>query len=192
MRRVPRLDRSRSPVCALHPACYWGLRRSEPTGLEWADLDLATRRRHVHGDVKSEGSDRIITIDEDTAAGLRAWRKAQLAERLAWGEAWTDCGRVFTREDGRSVRGGFISEHFEVLTRQAGLPPVRFHNLRHGAATMLIAAGQPIKVVSAILGHSTSSFTMDVYAVVAEELAEAAAVAIASFVPRKGRAETAQ
>jgi integrase len=50
---------------------------------------------------------------------------------------------------------------------------------------MLIAAGQPVKVVSAILGHSTSAFTMDVYAVVAEELAEAAAVAIAAFVPRR-------
>jgi integrase len=56
---------------------------------------------------------------------------------------------------------------------------------RHGAATMLIAAGQPIKVVSAILGHSTSAFTMDVYAVVAEELGEAAAAAIAAFVPRR-------
>jgi ApbE superfamily uncharacterized protein (UPF0280 family) len=52
---------------------------------------------------------------------------------------------------------------------------------------VLIAAGQPVKVVSAILGHSTSSFTMDVHAVVAEELAEAAAVAIAAFVPRKAK-----
>ena len=99
---------------------------------------------------------------------------------------------MFTREDGRPLRGGFVSEHFEVLTRQAGLPPVRFHDLRHGAATMLIAAGQPVKVVSEILGHSTSSFTMDTYAVVAEELAEAAAAAIAAFVPRKARTEAAE
>ena len=56
---------------------------------------------------------------------------------------------------------------------------------------MLIAAGQPIKVVSAILGHSTSAFTMDVYAVVAEELADAAAVAIAAFIPRKASREVA-
>jgi integrase len=74
-----------------------------------------------------------------------------------------------------------------VLIGKAGPPPVRFHDLRHGAATMLIAAGQPVKVVSAILGHSTSSFTMDVYAVVAEELAAAAAVAIAAFVPRMAK-----
>ena len=72
-----------------------------------------------------------------------------------------------------------------MIERRADLPPVRFHDLRHGAATMLIAAGQPVKVVSEILGHSTAAFTMDVYAVVAEELAEAAAAAIAAYMPRR-------
>jgi integrase len=67
----------------------------------------------------------------------------------------------------------------------ADLPPVRFHDLRHGTATMLLAAGQPIKVISEILGHATSAFTADVYTEVAQELADAAAVAIAAFVPRK-------
>lgn len=96
---------------------------------------------------------------------------------------------MFTRKDGHPLRPGHVSEHFALLARKAGLPPIRFHDLRHGAATMLIAAGQPVKVVSAIPGHSTSSFTMDVYAVVAEESAEAAAVAIAAFVPRKALRE---
>jgi integrase len=175
-----------------HLAAYWRLRRGELVGLEWADLDLDKRRltvRQAQADdeldsTKSEDSDRTITFDEGTALAGKAWRKAQLRERMEWGPAWQDSGRVFTREDGSPLRPGHVSEHFEVLIRRAGLPPVRFHDLRHGAATMLIAAGQPIKVVSAILGHSTSAFTMDVYAVVAEELAEAAAVAIAAFVPR--------
>jgi len=175
-----------------HLAAYWGLRRGELAGLEWADLDLDKRRltiRQAQADdqldsTKSESSDRTITFDEGTAQAAKAWRKAQLRERMEWGPAWQDSGRVFTREDGSPLRPGHVSEHFEVLIRRAGLPPIRFHDLRHGAATMLIAAGQPIKVVSAILGHSTSAFTMDVYAVVAEELAEAAAVAIAAFVPR--------
>jgi integrase len=178
-----------------HMAAYWGLRRGELLGLEWGDLDLGSRRLTVRqagdGDdldsTKSEDSDRIIKLDEGTAQAGRAWHERQLFEQLEWGEAWQDSGRVFTREDGSPLRGGHVPEHFEVLARQAGLPPVRFHDLRHGAATMLIAAGQPIKVVSAILGHATSAFTMDVYAVVAEELAEAAAVAIAAFVPRKAR-----
>ena len=85
-----------------------------------------------------------------------------------------------------------MSEHFAVLIRQAGLPPVRFHDLRHGSASLLMAAGQPPNVVSEIMGHSTVSFTMDTYEVVAEELAEAAAVAIEAFVPRRNRTEAAQ
>ncbi len=116
-----------------------------------------------------------------------------MIERLEWDSGWTDSGRVFTREEGSPLRPASVSDrHFAELISKAGLPPVRFHDLRHGSATMLIAAGQPIKLVSAVLGHNTSSFTMDVYAVVAEEMAEAAAVAIEAFVPRKGRAGTAQ
>ncbi len=99
-------------------------------------------------------------------------------------DAWADSGRAFTRENGGPLRPAYVSEHFGVLIRQAGLPPVRFHDLRHGSASLLMAAGQLPKVVSEIMGHSTVSFTMDTYEVVAEELAEAAAVAIAALVPR--------
>jgi integrase len=171
-----------------HLAAYYGLRRGELAGLTWANLDLRTRRLHVRGDVKSDDSDRVIAIDQDTAGALTAWRKVQLAERLEWGPAWTDSGRVFTREDGTPLRGGWISERFGTLSARAGLPPVRFHDLRHGSASMLLAAGTPIKVVSEIMGHATSAFTADVYVTVTEELAESAASAIAAFVPRKNRA----
>jgi integrase len=168
-----------------HLACYWGLRRGELERLEWADLDLATRRLHVCGDVKSEESDRIITIDRGTADVLETWRERQMFERLEWDTAWQDRGRVFAREDGSPLRRGWASEHFKALVYKAALPPVRFHDLRHGTATMLLAAGQPIKVISEILGHATSAFTADIYTEVAQELADAAAVAIAAFVPRK-------
>jgi integrase len=80
-----------------------------------------------------------------------------------------------------------VSERFGTLSARAGLPPVTFHGLRHGAATMLLAAGQPIKVISEILGHATSAFTADAYTEVAEELAEAAADAIAAYVPRQSK-----
>jgi len=176
-------------------AAYTGLRRSELAGLEWADVDLATRRVHVRqaqvddvlDDTKSEDSERIITLDKDRAESLKTWRKAQLAERLAWGAEWTDSGRVFTREDGTPLRPAWISVRFDTLAGRAGLPPITLHGLRHGAATMLLAAGQPPKVVSEILGHSTVAFTMDVYTEVAEELAESAAEALAAYVPRASR-----
>jgi len=150
-------------------------------------VDLRTRRLHVRGDVKSEDSDREIIFDEQTAAVLGAWRTTLRAERLAWGPAWTDTGRVFTREDGTPVRPGWVSERFGTLAARAGLPPVRFHDLRHGSASMLLAAGTSIKVVSEIMGHATSAFTADVYVTVTEELAEAAASSIAAFVPRRAR-----
>jgi len=176
-----------------HVAAYCGLRRSELAGLAWADLDLERRRVHVRqaqvddtlDSTKSDDSDRQVPIDPGTVEVLKAWRKAQLAERIAWGEAWTDSGRVFTREDGTPLRPGWISARFGTLTIRAGLPPVRFHDLRHGTATMLLAAGQPIKVISDILGHATSAFTADVYTEVAEELADAAATAIAALIPRQ-------
>ncbi|TMR90751.1 tyrosine-type recombinase/integrase [Nonomuraea basaltis] len=183
----------------LHPlfqlAAYWGLRRGELVGLEWADVSLDTGRVHIRqaqpddelDDTKTENSDRVIRIDEETLATLKVWRKRQAAKRLEWGEAWVDSGRVFTKEDGSPLRPEHVSERFGTLSSRTGLPPVRFHDLRHGAATMLLAAGVPIKVISETLGHATSAFTSDVYTSVAEELQEQAAVAIAAFVPRRKR-----
>jgi integrase len=182
-----------------HVAAYWGLRREELAGLEWADVDIARRRIHVRqaqpggelDSVKSEDSDRVIVIDAGTAGVLKEWRDRQAFEALEWAGAWTNSGRVFTREDGSPLRPAYVSEHFKVLYHQAGLPPVRFHDLRHGSASLLIAAGVDLKTVSQILGHSTVAFTADVYAVVAEELEEAAAAAVEAIVPRRKRTEAA-
>lgn len=168
------------------------MRRSELVGLAWADLDLERRRIHIRraqvddalDSTKSAYSDRQLVIDEITATVLNAWRKAQLAERLAWGSAWTDSGRVFTREDGTPLRPGWISVRFGALAKRADLPPVRLHDLRHGTASTLLAAGQPAKVIGEMLGHATVAFTMDVYTEVADELADAAAAALAAFIPR--------
>lgn len=194
-----------------HVAAYCGLRRSELAGLAWTDVDLERRRLHIRqaqvddelDSTKSDESDRQVPMDEATAAVLAAWRKTQLEERLAWGPAWTDAGRVFTKEDGTPLRPGWISQRFGDLAvragapsqprrrsgepgqlRRDGLPPIRFHDLRHGTATMLLAAGQPPKVISEVLGHATVAFTMDVYTEVAEELADAAMEALAAYIPR--------
>lgn len=176
-----------------HVAAYCGLRRSELAGLAWADLDLDRRRVHVRqaqvddtlDSTKSGDSDRQVPIDPGTVEVLKVWRKVQLAERIAWGPAWVDTGRVFTREDGTPLRPGWISTRFGTLAARAGLPPIRFHDLRHGTASMLLAARQPPKVISELLGHATVAFTMDVYTEVAEELADAAAAAIAAYIPRR-------
>lgn len=174
---------------------YYGLRRPELAGLAWSDLDLTTRRLHVRqaqvddalDSTKSADSDRLIIIGENTAAVLRTWRWDQLAERMAWGPTWTDTGRVFTRGDGTALRPEWMGVRFGTLAARAGLPPIRLHDLRHGAATMLLAARSPPKVISELLGYATVAFTMDIYTEVAAELAEAAAAAVETFVPRNRR-----
>ena len=65
---------------------------------------------------------------------------------------------MFTREDGTPVPGQWVSVRFETLAYRAGLPPVRFHDLRHGAASLAKAAGLDSKYIAALLGHARSSF----------------------------------
>jgi len=106
----------------------------------------------------------------------------QLAERLAWGEGWTDTGLVFTREDGTAVHPEWFSDTFDRRVKAAGLPRIRLHDLRHTHASLGLAAGVPVKVMSERLGHSTSAFTADVYQHVTPALEEHAAATVAALV----------
>lgn len=169
---------------------FCGLRRDEVIGLSWGDVDLDGQMLIVRATGGSEGpkSDqgtRVVPVPEAAAAALRAWRTAQAKERLSWGEAWHDNGLVFTREDGTPVRGQWISVTFETLAFRAGLPPVRFHDLRHGAASQYKAAGVDTKYISAMLGHSRTSFTDDVYVTLFPDVARAAAEAAAAVIPAR-------
>ncbi|MET9249165.1 tyrosine-type recombinase/integrase [Nonomuraea sp. NPDC003709] len=136
----------------------------------------------VQGRPKTEASDRTIALDEDTVTALRAHRKRQAAERLAAGEAWTNSGFVFTDEIGRPLHPQQVSDHFYQLAFQVGLPPVRLHDLRHGAASLMLAAGVDLKVVQETLGHVSSTFTRDTYTSVYPEVARAAAESTAALV----------
>jgi integrase len=117
----------------------------------------------IQGKPKTEASDRVIALDTDTVAVLRAHRRAQAAERLAAGEAWVDSGFVFTDEIGQPLHPQHVSDHFYRLAYETGLPPVRLHDLRHGAASLMLAAGVDLKVVQETLGHVSSTFTRDTY-----------------------------
>ncbi|MGN6792437.1 MAG: tyrosine-type recombinase/integrase [Streptosporangiaceae bacterium] len=164
-----------------HLVSHYGLRRSEVCNLAWEDVDLATRTLHVRDDVKSEDSDRMFRLDPATAEVLRNWKGRQLLESAEWGDGWTDWGRVFTREDGRPLRDEWLLDRVKSLGKKAGLPPITFHGLRHGAATMLRAAKVDLKTVSEMLGHATVQFTSDVYGTIAEEMYDDAASRIAAF-----------
>ncbi|WP_073807504.1 tyrosine-type recombinase/integrase [Kitasatospora sp. CB01950] len=111
-------------------------------------------------DPKTDGSFRTVALDDDTVAVLRHQRERRQKERDDWGSAWKDTGRVFTNEDGSRLHPGKVTEMFERLVTASGLPPIRLHDLRHGAATL--AGGVDMKVVSEMLGHSSIKITSDI------------------------------
>jgi integrase len=132
-------------------------------------------RRGTARTPKSESGVRAVPLPTVVVAALRTWRKMQIQDRLAWGPGWPETGLVFTREDGTAVPPQWASVRFETLAYRAGLPPVRFHDLRHGAASLAKAAHLDTKFISAMLGHSRTSFTDATYVLAFPEVAKAAA-----------------
>lgn len=91
------------------------------------------------------------------------------------GEAWTNTEFVFTQPDDNRLHPQHVSDQFLWLAYLAGLPPIRLHDLRHGAASLMLAAGVEMKVVQETLGHTSSAFTADTYTSVYPQVAMAAA-----------------
>ncbi|MGP3960025.1 tyrosine-type recombinase/integrase [Nonomuraea sp. 3N208] len=164
-----------------------GLRRGEACGLRWKEVDLDGQALTVNwqlvqlawqvheGTPKTDASVRTIALDAETVQVLRAHRQRQLQERLAAGSAWRDSGFVFTQPYGDRLHPQHVSDQFLWLAYLAGLPPIRLHDLRHGAASLMLAAGVEMKVVQETLGHTSSAFTADTYTSVYPQVATAAA-----------------
>ncbi len=106
---------------------------------------------------------RLIALDPGTVSALRAHHTRQAAERLALGPAWSAGDLVFTREDGQPLHPDWFRRRFERRIHRAGLPKIRFHDLRHTHATLALQAGVHRKVISERLGHSTVAMTLDIY-----------------------------
>jgi integrase len=127
---------------------------------------------------KTARSRRTIPLPAPVAGSLREHRTRQLEERLRAGAAWE--GRawgelVFTDELGRPLAAFHVLRRFRALLASAGLPTMRYHDLRHGAATLMAAQGVSPRVAMELLGHSQISTTMNIYTHVAPELQRDAA-----------------
>jgi integrase len=185
-----------------------GMRRSELLGLAWRAVDLEAspgrlavvqtvvvvdKQPVIVAEAKTTSSRRQLALDPFTVAALKEHRIRQLEERLAWGQAWMDIGLVFTREDGQVLHPGHITKRFARLVRDAGLPPITLHGVRHSYATAALTAGEPLKVVSERLGHASTSITANLYQHVLPSMDERTANAVANLIlgDRKPDAESA-
>jgi len=175
-------------------ASLLGLRRGEIAGLRWCDVDLETGtldvrvqlvqvgHQVVEQDPKTKRGIRRLQIDSGLVRSLRQWKARQSAERLAWGAAYVDSGRVFTRENGESLHPETITKTFIRLVRASDLPRIRFHDLRHTSATLAIDAGEDVRLVMKRLGHSSIAVTVNMYTHDAPDAARDAAERLATLV----------
>ncbi|MEV7103934.1 tyrosine-type recombinase/integrase [Streptomyces atroolivaceus] len=151
-------------------ALHTGLRKGELLGLRWEDLDLAggtasirrTLQRTNSGGLtalptKTQSSEQRIALPTPCLCSLERHRDRQRKEREAAGTGWKDSGYVFTRPDGAPI-------DFNTLLRQARLRRIRFHDLRHSAATLLLEQGVELVVIKELLGHAHIGVTATVYA----------------------------
>ena len=154
-----------------------GLRRGELCGLRWGDVDwkagyVRVERQRIGGDgavvvTKTEGSDRDVPLGRELKATLLAYH---LRRGRPGDDVW-----LFTDRSDRAPRPPNVTFRFNQLARDAGLPTIRLHDLRHSAATMMLEEGVPVKVVSTILGHSRVQTTMDTYQAVTRASLDGAA-----------------
>ena len=171
-------------------AATTGLRRGELLGLTWTDVGdgkLTVRRSMGRikgngwglGEVKSARSRRTIPLPGRARQAIETQRTRQRFARNAAGDAWQDrAGLVFTDAVGRPLLPEYVSHRFARDLARTGVPRVRFHDLRHSAATTLLAAGVPLAVISEWLGHSGIAITASAYAAVVPELMTDAADAM--------------
>jgi integrase len=182
-----------------HLAAFTGMRRSELLGLRWReDVDLeaaavTVRRARTktsagmhQAEPKTKAARRRIDLDSATVAVLARWRENQGLEASLWGEAWADTGYVFTDEAGQPLGGDHVSRTFYRRVRAAGVPAIRFHDLRHTHISLLLASGTPVKDVQARAGHSKAAMTLDVYGHFIPGGGERAAATFAALVEAAG------
>ncbi|MER5612036.1 site-specific integrase [Streptomyces sp. NPDC002215] len=179
-----------------HLVAFRGLRRGEACGQRWTDTNLdaglltVAKQLVVNGwevyedDPKTDAGARTIALDADTVQSLKRHRAQQDKDRQEWESAWVETGRVFTRENGELLHPANITRRFIELHEEIGLPPVRLHDLRHGAATLAHAAGAGLKDIQEMLGHSSITITSDTYTSLLPEADLAIAEAAARLVPR--------
>ena len=168
-----------------------GLRQGELLGLKWDDVDLEEGTLRVRrtlttakgGPVlaapKTKGSRRTVRLSQTALQALKSHLNRQLGDIEEAGDRWRENGLIFASETGEPLDRRLITTHrFKPLLKRAELPEVRFHDLRHTCATLLLSKNVNPKVVSEMLGHASIAITLDTYSHVLPTMQESAAEAM--------------
>lgn len=158
-------------------AIYGGFRRGELLGLEWKDIDfdtgvvtiqrtsLYTKEKGVFTDTpKTKGSMRSLKLPDDVIALLRQYKAVQATKQLRLGSQWVNSDRLFTGWNGKPMNPNSPQGWLHEFLDRVGMRQINIHSFRHLNATLLINGGTDIRTVSAALGHSQTSTTLNIYA----------------------------
>jgi integrase len=168
-----------------------GMRQGELLALKWDDVDLErgvlrVRRTLTHankafvlGEPKTKNSRRTIRLTTHAVDALRAHLSRQFQEIEEMGSLYQPGGLIFATKTGTIINPSNLrNRSFKPLLKRAGLPTIRFHDLRHTCATLLLGRDVNAKVVSEMLGHSSISITLDIYSHLLPDMQEKAANAL--------------
>jgi len=153
-----------------------GMRRGELLALRWQDVDLERKtlqvrravdqlphRGYIENEPKTARGIRQIELPQFVIDALKKQRAYQSEQRQKAGEKWEDHNLVFTNAHGKYIPPKLLWKKYKALLAEAQLPNIRFHDLRHSAATLMLTMGVHPKVVQELLGHSQISMTLDIY-----------------------------
>ena len=183
---------------------YCGLRRSEALGMAWSNIDFekdkiyvkqkvveltknGKKNIHISDDLKTESSRRVFALHPDVKKVLLKHKEQQEMYRKQFGRSYSKkyLDMVCVDQLGMLLRPNFVTEHFNTFLKKHGLRKIRFHDLRHTCASLLVALGENMKVIQAYMGHSTMSVTADIYSHLDVSATSTASMKLGSFIGNK-------
>jgi len=161
-----------------------GMRQGELLGLKWKDVNfekeiINVKRQYDRSlkfkKLKSDSSKRVIPLADNVVSELKSYRIRQNEDKLALGEEYIDKDLIGCNKKGEPINHRCLVRDFKRIIKEAELPEIRFHDLRHTFATLFLEAGGNIKTLQQMLGHASINITIDTYGHVSEEMLSAAA-----------------